>query len=154
MTLTVSSFREPFPEFTCPDTYPEAQVNFWINVAVQFVDGSRWGNSTDLGVSLYTAHQIALEAKAMAESKVGGIPGQTTGPISSKGVDKVSVGYDTGSATEDKAGHWNLTIYGTRFYRLVKLFGAGPVQVSWAAYDPLNGPGWSGPLTLPGMTNF
>ena len=153
-TLDTATFRQQFPEFECTQTYPKAQIDFWLDVAGRFVDGSRWANSTNLGVALYTAHQIVIEAKSMKEASVGGIPGQQTGPISSKSVDKVSIGYDTGAVTEKDAGHWNQTIYGTRFYRLAKIFGAGPLQVGIGYTPPLNGPAWSGPLTTPGFTNF
>lgn len=154
MTIDVATFRANFPEFGSSTTYPNAQVQFWLNTAYNFVNADRWGSSTDLGAQLYAAHNMALEARAQAEAAAGGIPGQTTGPVSSKSVDKVSVGYDTGAATEKDAGHWNNTIYGTRFFRFAKLFGAGPIQVSAVQYDPLNGPGWPGPNTLPGMSNF
>lgn len=153
-TLDAATFRQQFPEFECTQTYPKAQIDFWLDVAGRFVDGSRWANSTNLGVALYTAHQIVIEAKSMKESAVGGIPGQQTGPVSSKSVDKVSIGYDTGAVTEKDAGHWNQTIYGTRFYRLAKIFGAGPLQVGIGYTPPLNGPAWQGPLTTPGFTNF
>ncbi len=154
MTIDAATFRANFPEFGSTSSYPNAQVQFWLAAAYNFVNADRWGNSTDLGAQLWTAHNLALEARAQAEAAAGGVPGQTTGPVSSKSVGGVSLGFDTGASTEEKGGHWNNTVYGTRFLRLAKLFGAGPVQVSSVQYDPLNGPAWPGPLTTPGFSNF
>jgi len=53
------------------------------------------------------------------------------------------------------AGHWNLTVYGTRFIRFAKMFGAGPIQIG-IGYNPspFGGPAWPGPDCNPGFTNF
>jgi hypothetical protein len=50
------------------------------------------------------------------------------GMVARKTVDKVSVTYDTASAMEEDAGHWNLTVYGTRFIRLARMVGTGGMQ--------------------------
>lgn len=154
MAITVAQFRADFPEFSSSTTFPTAQIQFWLNAAYNFVNAAVWGDSTDMGAELFTAHNVALEARAQQEAANGGVPGQQTGPINSKSVDKVSVGYDTGAGTEENGGHWNLTVYGTRFLRFAKLFGAVPLQVGIGYAPALTGPAWPGPFTTPGFSSF
>ena len=150
--VTPAIFKGHYPEFVCPDTYPASQVQYWLDFAYGMLNAGRWGRQLDVAAELYTAHNIALEARAQKEAANGGIPGGSVGVLNSKSVDKVSAGYDTGAATEAGAGHWNLTIYGTRFIRLAKLFGSGPIQIG-IGVAPV-GAAWSGPLMTPGFTNF
>lgn len=129
MTVTAASFRTTFPEFANVATYPDPQVNFWLAASVSQFNAGRWGTLLDLGVSLYVAHQVSLQAKAVKAAAFGGVPGAATGPVASKGVDKVNVSYDTGSVAEEGAGHWNMTIYGQQYIRLARQIGMGPVQI-------------------------
>lgn len=154
MTITVADFRANFPEFTSSSDFSNATIQFWLDLAYQMLNASRWLNQLDIGAQLFTAHNIALEAKALKESQNGGIPGQNTGPINSKSVDKVSVGYDTGAGIVPDAGHWNLTTYGTRFIWMLRMFGAGPIQVGIGSAPSMSGTAWPGPLTTPGFSNF
>jgi hypothetical protein len=154
MTISVAQFRADYPEFSSTTNFPSSGIQYWLNVAYELLNASRWGAQLDLGAELYVAHNIALEARAQKEALSGGIPGQQSGTVSSKSVDKVSVGYDTNAASEEGGGHWNLTIYGTRLYRLIKLMGAGPVYLGIGSSPILNGPAWPGPDTTPGFTNF
>lgn len=136
--VTADQFRLDFPEFASAVTYPDTQVNFWLNVASQFVRVQVWGNQYTLGVELYAAHNLVLEQQAMRAVLTGGVPGIATGPINNKSVDKVSVGYDTASSSEEKGGNWNLTIYGLRYKRLADLFGMGGIQIgTCSSYGPL-----------------
>lgn len=156
MTVTVSKFRTDFSEFSDTTAYPDQDVNFWLLVAVGdpaatppvngLLNERRLRSQYDLVTELFLAHNLSLEAKAKAEASNGAAPGVTTGPVSAKSVDKVSVSYDTGGGLELDAGHWNLTIYGTRFIRLVRLFGMGPIQIGVGATPWLAGPGWPGPF--------
>ncbi len=129
MAITSTQFRTDFAEFADTVAFPDAQLNFWLANAVLFLDQVRWGTWLPLASELFVAHHVAIEARAVQESGVGGIPGTTTGPIASKSVDKVSLSFDVGSVTEEKGGHWNLTIYGTRLYRMMLMLGAGPVHI-------------------------
>ena len=129
MTVTTASFRTNFPEFADVTRYPDAQLTFWLTTAGLLLNVDRWTTLLDVGTQLFMAHHVAVERRAQDEAANGETPGTTTGPISSKSVDKVSVGFDVGAATEERGGHWNLTIYGTRFRRLSKMMGAGPLQV-------------------------
>ena len=128
MSVTASTFRTNFPEFANTTTFPDAMVNFWLGLAAKMHDPDRWGDSLDYGVCLFVAHNVALQsknAKAAASGSVGG----SSGVLASKSVDKVSVSYDTGSATVAGGGAWNLTTYGVQWLQLAKLFGSGGMQL-------------------------
>ena len=124
-----ATFRQHFPEFEDAGIYPDAQVTFWLTVAENLVNRVRWGGLADQGVELVTAHHMVLARRDELATSVGSVPGLMTGPQSRKSVDKVSASYDTGSATVDGAGFWNLTTYGVRYVSLARLFGAGGMQV-------------------------
>ncbi len=135
MTVTAASFRTDFPEFASTTVYPDAAVNYWINFATLSLNVDRWGTLLDQGTELFVAHNLVLEAKAQAEATNGAPPGMATGMVNSKSVDKVSVGYDTGSASEEDGSHWNLTIYGIRYLRMARMMGAGGIFLGAPAAD-------------------
>ena len=148
MTVTVESFREQFPAFADAVKYSDAAVGLWLTVAQQMVGASRWGDMTDVGVSLYVAHNLALEAQAVKAGNAGAVPGAAVGILNSKAAAGVSAGYDVTTSTEKDAGAWNLTTYGTRFYRLSRMMGAGPVQVGSDDVLPTS-MAWAGPIYPP-----
>ncbi len=127
--MNAAQFRQDFPEFSDATRYPDTVVDFWLIVAVSLVNECRWGVLTDQGIELVTAHHLVLAARDQATENVGGIPGQMTGPLASKAVDKVSSSYDTGAATIEDGGFWNLTSYGVRYLTLAKLMGMGGIQL-------------------------
>lgn len=129
MAVTYTSFVAVFAEFADTSAYPQASVEFWLSQAPFQLNANRLRNSYDLAVMLFTAHNLALGRRDARSAAGGGIPGQATGPTSSKTVDKVSVSYDTGATTYDGAGEWNATTYGQRLYRLLRAVGAGPLYV-------------------------
>ena len=130
MTVTNDSFREDFPEFSDKIVYPESQVTYYRTFGDKMlVNPLRWGNVRDNGLELFMAHHLSLEAGAQASAKRGAPPGVQTGAVSGKTVGPVGVTYDTSAGLEIDAGHWNLTIYGTRFINLAKMIGAGGLQV-------------------------
>lgn len=142
----VTNFRQAFPEFSDGVLYPNSLVLQWVTVANTIVNNTRrWGSLIELGRQLFVAHNMVLERKALDAAAAGGVPGGASGPVNSKSVDKVSVGYDTGAAAEDEAGQWNLTIYGQRYIRLARMVGIGGIQVGTGGNAV---PGsWSGPWT-------
>lgn len=154
MAISTNQFRVDYPEFASTSMYTNSQLTYYLNLAYQMLNASRWGGQLDIGAELFVAHHIALEAKSMAESENGGIPGQDPGLVNSKSVDKVSVSFDTQAIAEPDGGHWNSTIYGRRFLRLVRMFGAGPIQLGVGYAPPNTGLAWSGPSVYPGFTNF
>ncbi len=123
------TFVSIFPEFADISVYPEAQVGFWLSQAPKQLSEERLGGNYDLAVMLYAAHNLVLSAKDVKAASVGGVGGSASGIVSSKTVDKVTVSYDTGSATIDGAGAWNLTTYGTRLYQLLRGANIGPFYV-------------------------
>lgn len=133
-----TQFREDFTEFSRTDKFPEPLLTFWLAVAEKLVNADRWGDLTALGVELFAAHNITLEANAQLQATFGKVPGMAVGVLTSKSVDKVSAGYDASGSMVDGAGHWNLTIYGQRYIKLVQLHGAGPVQVGVPGYGGVN----------------
>lgn len=127
--MDITAFRSEFPEFTDVTVYPDAQLTFWATIAEQQVVLNVWNDLYTFGVKLYVAHEITLAALNAKAAAVGGTPGQSGGIASSKAVGAVNVTYDPNTTTEKDAGWWNLTLYGKQFFRLVKIFGAGCVQL-------------------------
>ena len=149
MTITSLQLRQDFSEFADASRFTEPSLDYYINLAYLLMDAGRWSTLLDTGAELFVAHNISLEARAQEESAAGGMPGGMVGPINSSSVDKVSVGYDTGSGIEANAGHWNLTVYGTRFVRLARMLGAGPIQIGIGYVPSGSGQAWAGPSLYP-----
>ncbi len=148
MAVTPASFRADFPAFGDPTRYPDSSVAFWTTVALKFLNADRWGDALDVGTELFVAHNLVLEFQAQTASSNGAAPGMSQGMVNSKSVDKVSVGYDTGSAAELDAGHWNLTIYGQRYVRMSRMMGAGGIQLGVPCAAPnfsASSQAWPGP---------
>lgn len=158
MTITPASFRADLPEFADAVAYPDTAIVYWAALGTMLVSVDRWGPGAvvptsppstlyDFGLELFVAHNLALEKPAVETAENGGAPGLSQGPISSKSVAGVSVSYDTSAGLEPDAGHWNLTIYGTRFIRMLRMCGAGPIQITGSApaYAGAGG-AWLGPL--------
>ena len=150
MTVTAASFRDTFPAFGDVTRYPDPMVEMWLGIAVLSINAAKWGDLADTGVSLYAAHNLALEAQSVKAATRGGVPGGSVGLLNSKAAGGVSAGYDTTSTTEKDAGHWNSTTYGTRYYRLSRLMGAGPVQVGVTVTEVAAAEAaWPGPIFPP-----
>lgn len=128
--LTVEQFRAEFPAFASSTYYPDEQVAFWINEAINFspLDAARWGQFYSLGLRLYIAHNLALERMAARQAASGAAP-MGSSVISSRSVGPASVSYDTQFGAEQNAGAYALTTYGNRFLRYLRMAGMGPVQV-------------------------
>jgi len=129
MTVTVASFRVDFPEFADTVRFPDSGIQRWLTLAPQFHNADRWGDSFDLGVGLYTAHFVALGALNAQQAAGGGVGGVGLGMIASQGGGSLNVSFDTSSVADEGAGHWNMTTYGLQRRELIRLFGAGPLQV-------------------------
>ncbi len=127
--VTVAQFRIDFPEFSDPDAYSDASITFWLNISLSLVQEDRWVDLTDMAVELATAHQVLIATRNQDVGNGGGSPGQVSGPVTSKAVDRVSVTNDTTAVTLTDGGFWNMTTYGIRFLQLARMFGAGPIQL-------------------------
>lgn len=151
-TPTAGAFRTAFPAFADTSIFPNGQVDFFLKIHTQLVNADRWDTLTDYGIFLATAHVLTLEAQSAKAVAVGGVPGLAVGVLNSKKADKLATGYDVNVASEQGAGFWNLTNYGSRFWHYCQMFGAGPIQVG--APDGTQGfsaqvGAWPGPYTWP-----
>ena len=150
MAVTPAMLREAFPALADVNVYTDPSMNLWIGVATKLVNEDRWGDLTDTGIMLYAAHNIVIDAM---DGRIGVVPGASMqGVVTSKSVGGVSVGIDASSASEADAGNWNLTTYGTRYYRLMRMMGAGPVQVGAPGDSPTTSGAtgaWPGPYSWP-----
>jgi hypothetical protein len=124
-----AAFRQAFPEFVDPNTYPPSTVDFWAGLADKLLNSDRWDDLYTYGQQLFVAHHLAIGERDRRASELGGVPGEVKGPLTSKTVDKVSASYDAGKSTIENAGFWNTTSYGVRFYQLVRICGAGCIQL-------------------------
>lgn len=129
MSVPISEFRQNFPEFADTTKYPDWMVELWMRWAVIRLPEQRWLDLLPMGIQLFTAHNLVLAARAVQAAATGATPGVVTGPVSSKSVDKVSVGYDVGTVALTDGGFWNMTTYGVQFLQLARMVGAGGVQL-------------------------
>jgi hypothetical protein len=157
--INYAQFIVDFPEFANATTFPQSGFNYYQNFASIMLT-SVWGQPAptgqpytlyDIGMEMFIAHNLVIEAMNAKTAAVGGLPGLTKGVISSESPGQVSVSYDTTAAIELDAGHWNLTSYGIRFIGLARLLGSAPMQIGPTGCVPPNsGPGWIGPPPFPG----
>lgn len=125
--MDTAGFRLDFPAFLDAAMYPDTQVRFYLSLACRFINAQRWpADLIDYSTGLFVAHHLVIAGQAGANGSAQ--PG-AVGVASSKSVDRVAVSYDTQIATDPKAGHWNLSVYGLQYRELVKMIGAGPVQL-------------------------
>lgn len=127
--MDISTFRQQFPEFANAATYPDAQVTFWLGLGVKLLNADRWYDLLDQGLALFTAHHLTIQQRDIKAASMGGTPGQAAGVLASKAVDKVSASYDTSAGTYADAGFWNLTSYGVQYWNLLRMVGAGGIQL-------------------------
>jgi hypothetical protein len=127
--MDAATFRQTFPEFADTVEYPGAQIAFWIATGSKFLNAERFADIYDFALQLYTAHHLTIAKRNQLSAQAGGAPGTLNGPVASKTVDKVSVSYDTSAVTLADAGFWNATGYGVQFFQLVRMFGAGGIQL-------------------------
>jgi Protein of unknown function (DUF4054) len=164
LSLTDAQFRADFPEFSDKTKYPANAFTYWATVATLLLNPVRWGSVLLMGMELFIAHNLFLEAQAFQTDKVGGWPGISKGAINNESAGEVTVSYDTVSALEADGGDWNLSVYGTRFLRWARMAGSGGMQIGpcGAGGSPGEVPGvndnvgaaWSGPNVMPGTTSF
>ena len=150
MTITVDQFRTNFPEFTDAKAYTDEGIQFWFDVAALFMNASRWAAAFDVGVQLYTAHQLSLQYNAAYLAAAKQSPGGVIGAQTSASIDKVSWARDASAAMIEGAGAYNLSSYGIRWYQMSRLMGAGAVYVGAPSPSDQNyGGAWPGPFPAP-----
>lgn len=149
MTVTVQSFRDSFRPLANPAFSPDDAVTYYIGRATTMLAGSasasgnRFDSDTlDRAIGLYVAHYLVLDARDMAATINGGIPGEIEGPSTSQTADKVSFTQDTKAVTRDNEPFWNQTRYGVELMDLVYMYGAGPIQLGTPGSGDADSFGW------------
>lgn len=115
--ITPSTFKVRFPEFVSEE---DARIQLFLDDAELILNSTYWGDKLDLGTAYFTAHSLAV-ANRMAE---GGSAG-TTGPVSARAVDGVSVTYGSSAPVAGSQGeaYYLSTSYGQKYLALVKSLG-------------------------------
>jgi hypothetical protein len=146
--MSISIFRGDLPEFANTNDYPDGMVTYWLNAANLMLRADRWGEALNLGLEQFIAHHIVMEKLGLDTAAVGGYPGLNKGVVSGESPGGVNLSYDTNSVIEVGAGHWNYTIYGTRFVYMMRMFGVGPIQVGAGMDGSCDGGlPWAGPIS-------
>jgi len=130
-------------------------ILFWATVAFAMLNAQRWTADGDpntvvynLGLEMFTLHHVTLDILAARDMDMAGVPGVATGVVAGKSAGDVAISYSPQATIELDAGHWNYTSWGSRFIRLARMMGAGPLQVNTPGCNPTGGGGWSGPFTF------
>ena len=125
--VDVATFRAVFPEFVDAAKYPDAQVQYYLDFAVQSLRPEAWRNLLERGTGLFVAHYLAMSAI----SRAGTAPGRgQLGIVASKSVGPASISYDNSAiSAQADAGHWALTSYGLMYWELMRMVGTGGWQL-------------------------
>lgn len=121
--VTNAAFIASYPTFADATSYPPAQITTYLALANRLLNYNRWRELMPMGSMLWAAHFLTMDAY---DAKHGGAP---SNPISSKSVGSASISYDTTSASEMGAGHWNSSSFGRRFFHFAMMAGAGAAQI-------------------------
>lgn len=113
--MTPAEFKTLYPEFaTTADATIQAQLD---NFALLYQGD--YGALADYLTGLYVAHQVTVFTTNTSQAPV-----QT---VNSRSVDGMSWSYDKSTSSE-KAGDFASTKYGLEFFRVMSMFGVGPVM--------------------------
>jgi hypothetical protein len=125
--VDIATFRAVFPEFGDSAKYPDAQVQYYLDFAVQSLRPEAWRNLLERGTGLFVAHYLAMSAI----SRAGTVPGRgQLGIVASKSVGPASISYDNSAiSAQADAGHWALTSYGLMYWELMRMVGTGGWQL-------------------------
>jgi hypothetical protein len=128
---TVAGIRLLFPEFSDSSTYPNFELQMWIDLAPSFLNPCVYTdpNVLDYVTKLWVSHNVILSQTDQSASAIEAIPGQINAPTTAKTVDKVSKSMAAQLVTIGDGGMWNSTSYGIRFFQLAKMWGAGGIQL-------------------------
>ena len=125
--VDIAAFRAVFPEFGDAAKYPDVQVQYYLDFAVQSLRPEAWRNLLERGTGLFVAHYLAMSAI----SRAGTVPGRgQLGIVASKSVGPASISYDNSAiSAQADAGHWALTSYGLMYWELMRMVGTGGWQL-------------------------
>lgn len=127
--MDAAQFRQDFPEFTDTAKYPDSAVNMWMGLAIKVLPPLVWLDYLDVGIELYTAHNLTIAARNQATAALGGLPGEVKGPMTGKTVDKVSASYGSGLVALSDGGYYNQTTYGIQLLQLARMVGTASIQL-------------------------
>lgn len=127
--MDAAQFRLDFPEFADTVKYPDSTVNLWMGLAIKVMPPLIWCDYLDVGIELYTAHNLIIATRNQETAALGGLPGEAKGPMTSKTVDKVSVSYGATLVGLSDAGHYNLSTYGMQLLQLARMVGTASIQL-------------------------
>jgi hypothetical protein len=125
MTARISTcdLRASFPALSDVAKYPDELCDMYLELAHVALDEKRWGQFYEIGQKLWAAHYITLDAQ---DERRGA--GSIGGVVSSKSLGGVSISYDASSTLAKDAGDFNLTSYGRRYWRFLRMAGMGGIQ--------------------------
>lgn len=154
--ISFAQFTADYPEFASAS---QAQFTLYQTRAQMHLN-DRWGTPSgaadptgysqyDIGMELVLAHFLT---RARLRALAGAAAGIGKGVVSAESAGPGSLSYDTASATEEAAGHWNETDYGREYVQMARLIGAGATQAApdTTVQPNYNGSGWVGPSPYPG----
>lgn len=110
-----------FPEFGDAAMYPDAAVTFWLDQSGIALTEAVFGRQLDLATMLYVAHNLVLSRTGATGGGIGSLA-----PATSKSVGGASKSMDPSLVLSEGAGIWNGSLYGVRFYNLVRALATGP----------------------------
>ena len=112
--MTPAEFKTAYPEFA---STADADIQRQLDTFALLYQGD-YGTLEDYLSGLYTAHQVTVYT-----TNTSAEPVQT---VTSRSVDGLSWQYAE-SESYKKAGDFGSTKYGLEFYRLISMFGQGPI---------------------------
>jgi hypothetical protein len=124
-----TKFRIDLPEFASSTKYPDSMIMFYAGLADTMLNVARWGDFRPYGLNLFVAHNLVMAAQNAAIGLAGGTPGLDFGRTSSEGVGPLSASTDVQGSSEEGAGNYNATFYGTQFIRISRIVGTGGAHV-------------------------
>lgn len=117
--MTPAEFKALYPQFAAvADAIIQRQIDLF-----PILYQGEYGATGAYLLELFVAHQVAV-------ATTGGNGAAQT--VASKSVGDVSISYSKSTAF-DKAGDFAATKYGTEFFRLLSMFGMGPVMAGPAS---------------------
>jgi hypothetical protein len=128
--VSVGGFRAAFPAFSDADAYPDARVEFWLGLAQKMLSRARWGSVYCEGAYLYAAHGLTVERRASGGAGGDGDAG-SVGAVTSESQAIGGMSYSQSFDTSAYAGGGQMasTVYGQQYLDLVRVIGAGGVQL-------------------------
>lgn len=101
------------PELSSMDT---GLVEFYLELAKNFVNETKWGRKYKQAVCLLTAHFLVIKNRE----------GGSAGPVTSEAVGELSIGY---GSVSDKGDELLATTYGSMYFSLRKTLTITPLVV-------------------------